>query len=61
MNTSSVHARALLEPPVIAAVDLHQFAQTRPAVPRLMQLRWPLFARNPQPGLTHPAPRGFLR
>jgi hypothetical protein len=46
---------------VIAAIDLHQLAQARATVSRLMQLRRPLFAGNPQPGLTHPAPHGFLR
>ena len=53
--------RAVLEPPVITAVDLDQLAQTRTPVSRLVKLRRPLFARNPQPGLTHPAPHGFLR
>ena len=46
---------------MVAAVDLHQFAEARAPGTRLMDLRWPLAARHPQPGIAHPAPHGFLR
>jgi hypothetical protein len=55
-------ARAsLLEPAVIAAVDLDQLAQARAPVPRLVDPGRTLLARNPQAGLGHQVPHGFLR
>lgn len=53
--------RPFLEPRMLAAVDLHQLAQTRAPGPRLVDLRRALPARNPQPGIRHQMPHGFLR
>jgi hypothetical protein len=52
--------RALLEPAVIAAIDLDQLAQARTAVPRLVDLGRALLARNPQAGVDHQVANSFL-
>ena len=46
----------VLEPAVLAAVDLHEFAEMLAPQPRLVQ-RPPLPAGPPQPGFEHPAPQ----
>jgi hypothetical protein len=53
--------RPVLEPAMIAAVDLHQFIETRAPGARLVDLRWALFAWHPQAGFGHQVPHGFLR
>jgi len=40
--------RTVLEPAVIAAIDLHQFAETCAPGARLVDLRWALPARHPE-------------
>jgi hypothetical protein len=40
--------RAILEPSMLATVDLHEFAETRAPRPWLVNLRWPQLAWNPQ-------------
>ncbi|MBP0625407.1 hypothetical protein J8I82_37065 [Cupriavidus sp. LEh25] len=50
----------LLKPAVIAAVDLDQFAIAGAPVPRLVDLRRPLFARHLQAGHRHQPADGFL-
>ena len=45
---------AVLEPPMLAAVDLHQFADAVATMPRLVDALSPLLAIEPQPGLDHP-------
>ena len=45
---------AILEPPMLAAVDLHQFADALAPVTGLMNLLAPLLAVSPNPGLDHP-------
>src|SRR5207249_3309759 len=47
---------AVLEPPVLAAVDLHQLADTLATVARLVDALAPLLAVSPNPGLNHPQP-----
>ena len=44
----------ILEPPMLAAIDLHQFADAVTPVARLMNLLVPLLAVSPNPGLDHP-------
>src|ERR1700753_3884716 len=44
---------AVLEPPMLAAVDLHQFANTVAARTRLMNPLLPLLAIKPQPIFDH--------
>ncbi|CAE6869360.1 hypothetical protein R75461_08486 [Paraburkholderia nemoris] len=53
--------RPFLEPRMLAAVDLHQLAQTRAPGPRLVDLRRALPAWYPQTGIRHQMPHGFLR
>jgi len=45
---------AILKPPVLAAVDLHQFAHAVAPGAGLMDTLSPLLAVEPQPGLDHP-------
>ena len=45
---------ASLEPPMLAAVDLDQFADTVAPVAGLMDVLSPLLAIEPQPGFNHP-------
>ena len=45
---------AVLEPPMLAAVDLHQFADAFAAIARLVDGLSPLLAIEPQPGFDHP-------
>jgi hypothetical protein len=47
---------AILEPPMLAAVDLHQFANTLAPRPRLVDAL-ALLAIKPQPGFHHPLPQ----
>jgi hypothetical protein len=47
---------AVLEPGVLAAVDLDQLAQAVPAVPGLVDVRAAVLARDPEAGRGHPAP-----
>ncbi len=53
--------RPVLEPAVIAAIALDQFALAGTAIPELVDLWWPLFARHPQPGGSHQLANRFLR
>src|SRR6185437_4266510 len=53
--------RALLEPRMLAAVDLYQFTETGAPRPGLVDRERSLFARDPQARIAHPAPHGFLR
>ena len=48
---------AILEPPVLGTVDLHQFAQTIASRPRLVDALQPVFPPNPKPGADHPLPQ----
>src|SRR5271169_4006994 len=50
---------AVLEPPMLAAVDLHQFAIALAPRPRLMNSSLPLLAIEPQPVGNHPLPQGL--
>ncbi len=52
---------ALLEPLVIAAIDLDQLAATRPTVSRLLDLRLSASAGNPEAVLDHPVPERLDR
>jgi hypothetical protein len=45
---------AVLEPPMLAAIDLHQFADAFAAIARLVDGLSPLLAIEPQPGFDHP-------
>jgi hypothetical protein len=45
---------AILEPPMLAAIDLHQFADTVAPGAGLMNLLPPLLAVSPNPSLDHP-------
>ena len=45
---------AVLEPPMLAAVDLHQFADAFAVIARLVDGLSPLLAIEPQPGFNHP-------
>src|SRR5205814_6703382 len=45
---------AVFEPPMLAAVDLHQFADTLAPMARLMDALAPLLAVSPNPGIDHP-------
>ena len=47
---------AVFEPPMLAAVDLHQFANALAPPPRLMDVL-ALLAIAPQPGFDHPQPQ----
>src|SRR5215472_7144961 len=47
---------ARLKPPMTRAVDLNQFANAIPAMPRLMYGPHPLSTILPQPGCHHPLP-----
>src|SRR5271156_3832189 len=44
----------ILEPPMLAAIDLHQLANTLAPVAGLMNLPAPLLAVSPNPSLDHP-------
>src|SRR5215469_1894328 len=48
---------AIFKPPVLAAVNLHQLADTIAPVTGLMNALSPLFAIKPQPGFDHPKPQ----
>ena len=50
---------AVLEPPMLAAVDLHQLADALAPRPRLMNPPLPLPAIQPQPVGDHPLPQGL--
>src|SRR5205085_5781328 len=45
---------AVLKPPVLAAVDLHQLADALAPMARLMDALAPLLAVSPNPGIDHP-------
>src|ERR1700719_484212 len=45
---------AIFEPPMLAAIDLHQLADTVAPVARLMNLLPPLLAVSPNPSVDHP-------
>ena len=58
MNTSSVQAGApLLEPAVIAAVDLDQLTQTITPSAGLVDALQPVLPPNPKAGANHPLPQ----
>src|SRR5271169_2334716 len=50
---------AILKPPMLAAVDLHQFADARAPRARLMHAFCPLLAIEPQPVGDHPPAQGL--
>jgi hypothetical protein len=50
---------AIFEPPMLAAVDLHQLADTLAPMTWLMNLLPPLLAVGPNPGLDHSQPKGL--
>ena len=50
---------AILKPPVLAAVDLHQLANAVAPGAGLMDPLSPLLAIDPQLGLDHPQPQGL--
>jgi hypothetical protein len=52
---------ARLEPGMLRAVDLHQFAETVPPPARLMRRRQPVTAINPQSIGDHPAAQRLMR
>ncbi|SAL00797.1 hypothetical protein AWB76_07878 [Caballeronia temeraria] len=52
--------RTLLEPAMLAAVDLDQLTQTRTPGARLIDLRWALPAWHPQTRVRHQMPHRFL-
>ena len=59
--TSSVHCGArAFEPRMLAAIDMHQLAQTRAPGPRLIDLRWPLPARHPETCIRQSAQRSRM-
>ena len=45
---------AVLEPPMLAAIDLHRFADAFAAIARLVDGLSPLLAIESQPGFDHP-------
>jgi hypothetical protein len=45
---------AVLEPPVLTAVDLHQLADALAPMARLVDALPPLLAVSPNPGIDHP-------
>ena len=49
---------AVLEPPMLTAVDLHQLANAVAPRPRLVD-PFALLAIAPQPGFDHPQPQGL--
>jgi hypothetical protein len=57
MNTSSVHCAAVFEPPVLAAIDLHQLADALAPMAGLVDMLAPLLAVSPNPGCDHPQPQ----
>src|SRR5260370_21410883 len=48
---------AVLEPPMLGAVDLHQLTQTITPRSRLMDALQPVLSANPKAGLHHPVPQ----
>jgi hypothetical protein len=48
---------AVLEPPVLGTVDLHQLTQTIAPCPRLMNALQPVLPPNPKAGADHPLPQ----
>src|SRR5271157_394982 len=50
---------AILEPPMLAAVDLHQLADALAPGTGLMNLLAPLLAVSPNPGPDHPQTQGL--
>src|SRR5271169_5525956 len=50
---------AILKPPMLATVDLHQFAGAFAPVARLMNALQALLAIEPQPSLDHPKAKGL--
>jgi hypothetical protein len=48
---------AVLEPPMLGAVDLHQLTQTITPRPRLVDALQAVFSPNPQAGPDHPLPQ----
>src|SRR5882672_7758500 len=50
----------LLEPSLLASVDLHQLAQALAPVPRLVRLAQSLVSRQPEPCERHPLAERFL-
>ncbi|TCK35339.1 hypothetical protein B0G84_7333 [Paraburkholderia sp. BL8N3] len=52
--------RPVLEPRMLAAVNLGQFTQAGAACAWLVNLRWPLSTRHPRPGVGHQPAHRFL-
>jgi hypothetical protein len=60
VNQQRAHRATLLEPSVLATVDLHQLAQALAPVPRLVRLAQSLVSRQPEPCERHPLAERFL-
>jgi hypothetical protein len=54
MNSSNLHYGRVLEPPMLAAIGLHQLANTLAPVARLVDTLAPLLAISPNPITDHP-------
>ena len=50
---------AVLEPPVLGTVDLHQFTEAIAPSAGLMDALQPVFPANPNTGADHPLPQGL--
>jgi len=48
---------AILEPPMLGTVDLHQLTQTITPCPRLVDALQSVFSPNPKTGTDHPLPQ----
>jgi hypothetical protein len=60
VNQQRAHRSTLLEPSVLAPVDLHQLAEALAPVPGLMRCPYPLAPRNPDAGADEPHPQRLL-
>src|SRR5712691_627655 len=60
VNQERAQRSTLLEPSVLAPVDLHQFAQAFAPVPRLVRPAQSLVSRQPEPCERHPLAERFL-
>ncbi len=60
VNDRGSHRSPFFEPPVLAAVDLDELAEAGTSCPRLLDLRRPKLAWDPQPGVHLNPPRVSL-
>jgi len=60
IDKSSTGSTPVFKPVMVTAINLYQFASTRPPVTRLMNFRCALSARDPESGLYHEASDGFF-